>query len=71
MLDNTAFDAPGPSILHAYDAVDLHALYDSSAKADGSDAAGSAVKFTRPVIANGRVYVGGQFVVTAYGLLAP
>jgi outer membrane protein assembly factor BamB len=71
LIDNSQFADPGPAILHAYDASDLHQLYDSSASADGRDAAAFAVKFTRPVIANGRVYVGGQYAVTAYGLLDP
>jgi hypothetical protein len=57
--------------LYAYDATDLsHLLYTSAQAPNGRDAAGTTVKFQVPTIANGKVYVGTQGSVVAYGLLS-
>jgi regulation of enolase protein 1 (concanavalin A-like superfamily)/fibronectin type 3 domain-containing protein len=73
-LDNAAYgggvrcaNTLGPAVLRAYDATTMATLY-SSALSSG-DAAGGAIKFQVPVVANGRVYVAGSRVLTVYGLL--
>ena len=57
----------GPAILFAYDATNLDKLF--SSPTSGAGAAGNAVKFTVPTVANGKVYVGTQTELSVFGLL--
>jgi hypothetical protein len=65
-LDNSS----ASQILYAYNASNLgQMLYNSNQAANGRDVPGGRVKFSAPVIANGKVYVGSQATVSAFGLL--
>jgi hypothetical protein len=68
ILDLSAWPSSGNAILDAYDATNVANLLFSS-PSTGTGAAGPAVKFTVPTVANGKVYVGGQSVFTVFGLL--
>jgi hypothetical protein len=58
-------------VLYAYDASNLaNMLYNSAQAANNRDVPGSAVKFATPTIANGKVYVGSEYAVSAYGILS-
>ncbi len=56
-----------PAFLHAYDATDLSKELYSSETNLTRDAAGPAAKFVVPTIVNGKVYIGTQTELDAYG----
>jgi hypothetical protein len=54
--------------ISAYDATSLYLLYDSGMAANGRDTLGTIGHFATPTIANGKVYMGTQTQLVAYGL---
>ena len=75
-LDDSAFRSTCTTgatcqVLYAYDATDLSKLlYTSNQAVSNRDVPGGAVKFATPIVANGKVYVGSQYAVSAFGLLS-
>lgn len=70
ILDNSSFASSCCQVLYAFTANNLGTmLYNSNQASGGIDVPGGAVKFSAPVIANGKVFVGSQGKVSAYGLL--
>ncbi|MBV8969390.1 MAG: VCBS repeat-containing protein [Verrucomicrobia bacterium] len=60
----------GQAVLHAYDASDLHELYNSDQNS-GRDQFGLGNKFITPTICNGKVLVATTNSVGVFGLLNP
>jgi len=68
IVDYSGWAGNTPAILDAYDATNVSTLLFSS-PSSGTGAAGPAVKWSVPTVANGRVYVGAQYFLNVYGLL--
>jgi len=65
-----SIEASGQNVLHAYDANDIsNELYNSDQNSSGRDHFGTAIRFTVPMVATGKVYVGGQTQLAIFGLL--
>ena len=61
----------GPPGLYAFDATDLGHLLYSSDQLAGRDQLDAVAHFVVPTVADGKVFVGTQQTLTAYGELGP
>jgi hypothetical protein len=67
---NTCSGGSQCQVLYAYDATNLATmLYNSGQAANNRDVPGTAVKFTTPTIANGKVYIGSAGTISVFGLI--
>ena len=67
LIDNSN----GNQTLYAYDATNLaNMFYNSNQAANGRDALRGPVKFIAPIVANGKVFLGSQGSVSAFGSLS-
>ena len=66
-LDNSAWGSGGPAVLHAYNASNVALELYNSNQAGNRDKPTGAVKFSVPTVANGKVYVGGQYALSMFG----
>jgi len=65
-----AHENGNPAVLHAYDAANLATeIYNSNQAAGGRDQLGPGNKFITPIVADGKVFVGGTGAVAVFGLL--
>ena len=64
-----AAENASPAVLHAYDASNLHELYNSNQASGGRDQFGTGNKFITPMVVNGKVFVGTTNSVGVFGLL--
>jgi Chitobiase/beta-hexosaminidase C-terminal domain/Bacterial lectin len=63
------YNSNGSSILYAFNAQNVAQQLYASNQNSSRDDAGPAIKFTVPVITNGKVYVGSGYQIDVYGLL--
>jgi hypothetical protein len=60
---------PSTGVLHAYNAGNLANEFYNTSQAGSRDSLGVATKFSIPLVANGKVFIGAQTQLVVYGLL--
>jgi hypothetical protein len=68
-IETDLYSSNGSSILYAFNALNVGSELYASYQNETRDNPGPAIKFTVPVVTNGKVYVGAGYQVDVYGLL--
>lgn len=69
-LDPIGDGTPGPGSLHAFDATNLaNELYNSNQAGNARDMLDMTCKWSAPLVANGKVYVASESLLSIFGLL--
>ena len=68
VLNNNSGNSGSPGALYAYNALNISQMLWNSTLMGSRDSTGPGVKMTTPTVAGGKVYVGGQFTLSVYGV---
>jgi uncharacterized repeat protein (TIGR03806 family) len=68
ILNNNSGNTASPGTLYALDALNISQTLWSSGQMESRDSTGPGVKMTTLTVAGGKVYVGGQYQLSIYGL---
>ena len=70
VLNNNSGNSGSPGALYAFNALNISQMLWNSALMGSRDSTGPGVKMTTLTVAGGKVYVGGQYTISVYGLAA-